>query len=292
MDTVVSGIFNFTTALRGRQLRQEFITGDRGFQRLQSRITEASSNASNWLEESKQHRHKLQRANNVWQYLSSEGKLGEILTHVVKDERNRLGVVRDHLDFLESESNVVDSINQADRSLMGSAAPRREITGAARRWLIRRVQEAASRATDWCDLVVRETDATSHREDERWLVDQVATLRRELQSNCPEVLEALDELSSDANPPDIAAAALCAKRSLRRLADYLNLRVENSPEIRPSAVAKYLAMINTGGVNDGSGAIEEPSLEIAMLGGLLWIPSVDLDESACQWRLEFSATLF
>ena len=87
MDTVVSEIFNFTTALGGRQLRQEFITGDRGFQRLQSRIAEASSNASNWLEESKQHRHKLQRANNVWQYLISEGKLGEILTHVVKDER-------------------------------------------------------------------------------------------------------------------------------------------------------------------------------------------------------------
>ena len=61
MDTVVSEIFNFTTALGGRQLRQEFITGDRGFQRLQSRITEASSNASKWLEESKQHRHKLQR---------------------------------------------------------------------------------------------------------------------------------------------------------------------------------------------------------------------------------------
>ena len=279
MDAVVSEIFNFTTALGGRQLRQEFITGDRGFQRLQNRITDASSNASNWLEESKQHRHKLQRANNVWQYLSSEGNLGEILTHVVKDERNRLGVVKDHLDFLESESNVVDSINQADRSLMGSAATRREITGAARRWLIRRVQEAASRATDWCDLVVRETDATSHREDERWLVDQVATLRRELQSNCPEVLEALDELSSGANRPDIAAAALCTKRSLLRLAEYLNLRVENSPEIRPSAVAEYLALINTSETDGGSRAMEEVPLEIAIARRLLWTPSVDLDES-------------
>ena len=279
MDTVVSEIFNFTTALGGRQLRQEFITGDRGFQRLQSRIAEASSNASNWLEESKQHRHKLQRANNVWQYLISEGKLGEILTHVVKDERSRLEVVRDHLAFLESESNVVDSINQADRSLMVNAIPRREITGAARRWLIRRVQEAALRATDWCDLVVRETDATSHREDERWLVDQVSTLRKEIESNYPAVLEALDELSSDANPPDIAAAALCAGRSLRRLADYLNLRVDNSSQQSASAVAKFLALINSDEELEEGIAIEGQSLEIAIARRLLWIPSIDLDES-------------
>ena len=279
MDTVVSEIFNFTTALGGRQLRQELITGDRGFQRLQGWIAEASSNASKWLEESKQHRHKLQRANNVWQYLSSEGKLGEILTHVVRDERSRLEVVRDHLAFLESEPNVVDSINQADRSLMGNAVPRREITGAARRWLIRRVQEAASRAADWCDLVVRETDATSDREDERWLVDQVATLRKEIESNCPAVLEALDELSSNANPPELAAAVLCAGRSLRRLADYLNLRVDNSSQPRTSAVAKSLALINSEEEMEEGITIEMQSLEIAIARRLLWIPSIDLDES-------------
>ena len=279
IDTVVSEIFNFTTALGGRQLRQEFITGDRGFQRLQSRIAEASSSASNWLEESKQHRHKLQRANNVWQYISSEGNLGEILTHVVKDERSRLEAVRDHLAFLESESNVVDSINQADRSLMGSAVPRREITGAARRWLIRRVQEAASRAAVWCELVVRETDVTSHREDERWLVDQVSTLRKEIDANCPAVLEALDELSSDANPPGIAAAALCAGRSLRRLADYLNLRVDSSSQPRGSPAAKFLALINSDAEMKESITIESQSLEVAIARRLLWIPSIDLDES-------------
>lgn len=93
------------------------------------------------------------------------------------------------------------------------------------------------------------------------------------------MLEGLDELSSDANSPDLAAAALCAERSLRRLAEYLNLRIDHSPLLRPSVVSESLALINTGGANDGSGAIEEPSLEIAIARRLFWIPLVDLDES-------------
>ena len=278
IGSVVTKLFEFTIALGGRPLRPELITGDRGFRQLQSRIAEASADAAGWLEESRQHRHRLARANNAWQYLCSEGILNEFLPHVVNDDRDQMGDVRSHLAFLDSESNIIDSINQADRSLLSNTAPRNEITGAARRWLIRRVRDATTRAAEWCELVERATN-TQHREEDRWYLDQVSSLREQLQSDCPAVLEALDELSSDTNPPDISAAALCAGRSLRRLVDYLNLRIDYSSLPRPSIKAESLALINTSGASESRGANQSDSLEIAIARRLLWIPSIDLDES-------------
>ena len=275
MESIVSPIKAF--AATGNRLRPEHITGDEGLQHLQSLIVEASTDARTWLEEAPKYHTNFSRAVRVWQHLCGEGILYRMLIPVSQDRRDQITTVQGCIDVLNREGHA-EVINEAE-NLMGGRPPRQgDIVGNARDWLAKRIDEARDRATTWCDLVSREASTRPGRLDRR-LQEQVSTLRSELQAACPPVFEALLELGYEGSPQDLAAAAKCATRSLRHLADYLNIDGQHEPpEVLPPTV-HGLRIINLPGSSAVNPSGEVEQLETAISRWLLWVPSIGIDDA-------------
>ena len=275
VEEIVSVVRDF--ANRGYALRPEFASRPEEDQPLQTLIHEASMEARAWLAEARQHHTKFARANNVWQYLCSDGLLSVILKHAVDDNREHVGIVRNNLSKLDHDGSAIEAINGIDRSLLGNSAPRTPIAGAARTWLLRRMREATSRAMRWCDLVERET--ATQRQEGHWLLNQVVVLREHLQLQSPQVFDALLRLSTDPNPPAIVASARCAARSFCQLNEYLNvsLQPDQLPIISPITedLQSIGASINAAREEDSRFGL----LQATIARRLLWIPSFDLNDS-------------
>ena len=275
IEQVVSPIREF--ASRGLAVNPEDVRGDEAKQRLDSRVTEASISAKHWLEESLQHRHNLARANNVWRNLCTNGgPVIQMLAPVVSDNRQEVNVVKRTIEDLRQES-YIEIIDRVDRLLLANAnsTPKPSIAGAARSWLLRRIEDAVNLSENWCLEVEKELEA--HQGTQDWLLDQVAELRDQVSAASVSAFDALSELSSESNPPGIVAGARCVMRSLQQLLDYLNIQhdsaiVEDSPKL-VAALRK---------INDPDRADEDEELrglDVSIARRLLWIPSLALDDS-------------
>ena len=212
IESIVSPIKAFAVA--GIPLHPEHIAGDEGLHHLQDLIMDASAEALKWLEEAPQYQTRFSRAVKVWQYLCGEGVLKQMLTPVSQDVRNQVKTVLANIDVINRDG-YAGVINQAENLMGGRPSKQGDIVGNARDWLVKRIEEAKSRAIMWCNLVSREELAQPGRVSRR-LQEQVSTLRSQLQAMCPTVFEALLELGSEGNPQDLAASARCATRSLQQ----------------------------------------------------------------------------
>ena len=275
LESIVSPIKAF--AADGNPLRPEHITGDEGLQRLNGLIMGASAEARKWLEEAPRYQTRFSRAVKLWQYLSGEGILNQMLSPVSEDRRDQVNTVQGCVDALDRDGYAV-AINQAENMIGGRPPKQGDIVGNARDWLVKRLEEAKELAATWCNFVSREASTRPGRLDRR-VREQVSGLRSKLQAESPAVFEALVELSSDSAPQHLAASAKCAARSLQQLADYLNIDLQHEPPEQPPLIVQGLRAINLPAPSASKQGHRVQQLETAISRWLLWMPSIEIDDA-------------
>ena len=263
---------------KGLSLRPEYVRGLGESVTHNDAITAASEDARQWLVEARMKFTKYGPANNVWKHFTSEGgQISELLGPVLRDARNEAGRVREVLEEWGSEPTL-ETINATDRELEAGKIPKPPITGNAKNWLLRGVEDATSKVERWCRLVEEENEIRSMASNS-YLIEQVIEIRGEIQASSHAALEALTELFSESSPMEISASAICAKRSLQQLLDTLDIE---SGEVRKvSHVASDLESIIGNAEN----------LELAMARRLLWTDSVMLDNAGLPPRDSLNAVI-
>lgn len=276
LDAVLSPIKDYGNMV-GHPLLPEHVSGDEGNQQLQNLIVEASAEAKRWLYEAPQNQNKFNRAVKVLQYLCRDGVLGQMLTPVAEDHRDKLHAVQDHLDSLD-RAGYPEIIYSAENSMGARPGRSDEIVGNARNWLVNRIDDAKKRASTWSSLVSRESEGRAAGSND-WLMQQVNELRAQFQTGFASAMDGLLELSSEGNPPAIAAAAMCAARSMQQMADYLRLETQHETLQQTSAIVHRLRTLSndSGAASANDGRADQ--LEVALSPRLLWAPSVILDDN-------------
>lgn len=275
LDAIISPIKAYANT--GNALRPEHIHGDEGNQELQGLIAQVSAEARQWMEEAPQKQQKLSRARNIWQYLCRDGPLSEMLTPVSEDDREKVNSVRDCVNKLNPR-DYDELIKRTEDSMGTRSAKSTRIVGNARGWLVSGIEEAKSHATSWLSLIDREDRSQSSSSDD-WLLEQVSTLRAQVQAELPQALDSLSELSSEGNPPALSAAARCVTRSMQQLADYLKLEIEQETPLPTYQIIHDLGIISTATATPVASTNNASQLDAAISRRLLWAPSVDLDDS-------------
>ena len=281
IEMLVSAVRDF--ASRGYALRSELINPGQGDEALQTLISAASADLRLWLDEARQHHTRFARANSVWQHLCSNGLLSAMLPHVIHDNREQVEMVRSNLAEMDRENAAIETINQIDRSLLGHSVPKADITGTARTWLLRRMREATTRITLWCELVELER-AARQQDAGNWLQEQVLILREKIRVQYPNAIAALLRLSADSDNASLAASAQCMARSLDDLLDHLGLSIHIGPRHATTAIVEDLRTINAKAGSSQGGEASLGFLHAAVAKRLLWLPAVDLDDSGWPTR--------
>ena len=257
--------------IKGVSLRPEYVRGLGESVTHNEAISSACEDARKWLEEAPMKFTRFGRANNVWKYLISEnGQIGEMLEPIIHDTRSDVSKVEEGMVGW-SQDSASGLINQIDRELQTGRVPKPPITGDARNWLLRGIEDAKYMAEQWCRLVARDYDIRA-KASNTYLIEQVTELRSEIQLASQPATEALSELSLESNPIEIAASALCAKRSLLQLLDTLDIESNSVNPVSPVIEELVLIIGNA------------ESLDLAMARRLLWTDCVNLDNAGAPLR--------
>ena len=257
--------------IKGVSLRPEYVRGLGDSVTLNEAISSACEDARKWLEEAPMKFTRYGRANNVWKYLiSANGQITELLEPVIRDNRSDISKVEERLGDW-SQDSASGLINQIDRELQTGRVPKPRITGDARNWLLRGIEDAKNIAELWCRLIARDNDIRA-KASNTYLIEQVTELRSEIQSSSQPAMAALSELSLESNPVEIAASALCAKRSLLQLLDTLDIESNSVKPVSP-VIAELLPIIGNA-----------EKLDLAMGRRLLWTDCANLDNAGAPLR--------
>ena len=202
-----------TFARWGRSLQPADLRGVADVEQRKESLREATQKAKTWLEEASKRRTTLKRASNVWLYMTApDGAIRTFLLPVVKNEQKKLNEVRENLKQWQDKDYIISRVNEIDRKLAGRKA--RKIDGAIRDRIVRDVQEACGLARRWSECIEREQEIQSGKDPFFEMTNEV---RSQIQEALPEVIQALQELSSPGQPQPISAAAQCLLRSVEQL---------------------------------------------------------------------------
>ena len=253
LDKIVTPVKTFVNW--GRALQPTDLLGDTDVEQRKEARREATRATKEWLEKAPQRRTGYQRASSVWLRMTARnGAIRAFLLPVTEDDQRKLDEVRKNLQQWEEENYVIARINEmVDKGT-------KRIDGTARKQIVRNVQEACGLARRWCDCVKREQEIQSGTDPFSRMVNEV---RSQIQEALPEVIQALEELSSPGQPRPIGAAAQCLRRSVEQLQDMFTGQSEP-----PTRQQEWFAG-DTG------------SLPTTLGRPLLWLPEIS-QESAGQ----------
>ena len=212
-------------ARTGEPLRPEYITGMGESERRQDAIDKASALAKSWLEDAPKRKYSSQMwATTVWKHLTgSSGKITEMLAPVIENEVTKAHLVTTTATKWTREV-AIDDITQIDQFLGEGKSPRPQITARARNWLLNGIDEANGLAVKWCELVLYENEVREGTNKSN-LIQLVHSLRNEVERHAGQVVQALLELTTEANPTEIASAARCALRSVGQVCRKMDIAV-------------------------------------------------------------------
>ena len=213
-------------ARTGEPLRPEYIKGMGESARRRDKIHEASALAKNWLEDAPKRKYSgLMWATNVWKHLTSaSGRVSEMLAPVIENDGSKAPQV--NIIATEWTQEVaIDDINQINQYLGGGKTSRPQITGRARNWLLNGIDEAKSVAANWCELVLYESGVREGVQKSN-LIQLVDDLRNEVGRHAGQVVQALFELTTEANPTEMASAARCAHRTVAQVCRTMEIDVD------------------------------------------------------------------
>ena len=213
-------------ARTGEPLRPEYIRGMGESVRRQDAINEASVLAKSWLEDAPKRKYSSQMwATNIWKHLTgSSGKITEMLAPVIRNDATKARLVNTTATKWTQEV-AIDDINQINQFLGEGKSPRPQITGRARNWLMNGIDEASSLAVKWCELVLYENEVREGTKKSN-LIQLVHDLRNDVERYAGQVVQALLELTTEANPTEIAAASLCALRTVDQVSRVMDINVD------------------------------------------------------------------
>ncbi len=262
---VVNAIKEFTNW--GRPLRPDYFREVADVEQIRQARQETARKARVWLEGAPRRRATLKRASAVWQNMTAQGgPLRTFLLPVAEDERKKLKEVRQNLQHWQDKNLIINRINEIDRELAGRKA--RKIDGGIRNRIVLDAQEACGLARHWCECVEREQEIQSGEDPFLQMVNKV---RSQIQEALPEVIQALQELSSRGQPQPIRAAAQCLLRlrSVQQLQDMLTGRPQ------PSTRQQKWFAGNADSLPTALLPESEPELLDACLSRLLlWLPEI------------------
>ncbi len=256
-------------------LRPEYITGTGESVRRQDGILKASLRATKWMADAAMKFGPFGRATSVWKFLTGpKGKITEMLSPVKENDHTRVDTVRAAISELQGDA-AVEMIHRTDQLLEEGKTPKPEITGKARNWLLKGIAEATAIGNHWCELVEYE-NAVREGPKDTYLIQRINALRDEVESVSRLAIDTLTELTGEANPTDVAAAAECAKRSLEHVYRSLNIQTDCEIPDLPATVVEFHRIPR-----------ESDDLAISMTNRLLWTKVQDIDEEG---RLTESAS--
>ena len=265
LQGLVSAVSEY--ALTGNPaLRPEYITGVGESARRQDEISNASLRAEKWLADAPMKSGNLARATSVWKVLTGpQGKVTGILSPVRVDDRTKVDVVKAEVSEWDSDA-AMETIHRIDQLLEEGKTPKPKITGRARNWLVKGIAEAKEIARHWCELVEYENEVQQGPRD-KYLIQRVNVLRDEVERVSRLVVDALSELTSKANPTELAAAAQCAKRSLGQVFKSLDIQTDCRIPDPPATVVELHGLRRA-----------DDDLTISMTNRLLWTRVVGIDD--------------
>ena len=230
-------------ARTGEPLRPEYIKGMGESVRRQDAIDEASVRAKSWLEDAPKRKYSSQMwATNVWKHLTGpSGKISEMLAPVIRNDITKARLVNTTARKWPQQV-AIDDVNQINQFLGEGKSPRPQITGHARNWLLNGIDEASSLAVKWCELVLYENEVREGTKKNN-LIQLVHSLRNEVERHARQVVQALSELTTEANPTEIASAARCALRTVDQVCRAMDIDVDYDVP-QSSEVVDQLNVIN------------------------------------------------
>ena len=254
-------------ARTGEPLRPEYIKGVGESARRQEEIKEASGRAGSWLVDAPRRKYSsLMWATNIWKHLTgSSGKISEMLAPVIAND-----ITRAHLASTVAtewtQEVAIEEINQINQFLGEGRTPKPQITGRARNWLLNGIDEAKGLASNWCELVLYENDVREGAQQSN-LIQLVHDLRSEATRNAGQTVQALVEMTTEANPTDIASAAQCALRTVNQVCSSLDIDIDCETSIA-SEGARQQNVINRDAAN----------LDVLLSRRLLWTKTTEISD--------------
>ena len=251
----------------GEPLRPEYIKGVGESALRQDAINEASAHAENWLVDAPKRKYSsLMWATNVWKHLTgSSGKIREMLAPVITNDNTQAHLVNTIATEWTHEA-AIDDINQVNQFLGEGKTPRPQIAGRARNWLLNGIDEARNLAVNWCELVLYENDMRESAQKSN-LIQLVHDMRNEVERHAGQAVQALEELTTEANPTDIASAANCALRTVTQVCSSLDVDVGDNISLATEVVQK-LNVISR----------DAPNLDALVSRRLLWCKATGIGD--------------
>ena len=274
LKDVVSAVSSYV--LTGNpSLRPEYITGAGESVQRQADISKVSLRASKWLEDAPLKSGNFVRATSVWRFLTGpQGKITKMLSPVKENDHTKVDIVRAEISECQGDG-AVEVIHRTDQMLEEGKTSKPEITGKARNWLVKGIAEATEIGKHWCELIEYDNEVRQAPKD-AYLIQRVNALRGEMEGVSCLAINALTELTDEANPTDVAAAAQCAKRSLKHVYRSLNIKTDCGIPDLPVTVVEFHRIPR-----------ETDDLVISMTNRLLWTKVQDIDDDG---RLTESAS--
>lgn len=248
---VVDAVKMFTNW--GRSIRPADLFGVADIEQHRASLQEATQAAKRWLEQAPLRRTGYQRASNVWRRMTAPGgAMHAFLFPVTENEQRRLNEVRKNLQQWEKDDYVTTYIQKVARGTQ-------RIDGTALKQIVHNVQEACDLARHWCECVEREQELQSGEDSFSQMTNEV---RSQIQGSLPEIIQALQELSSRVQPQPIRATARCLLRSVEQLQNMFN-----GQSVQSSTRQREWFAENTN------------SLPTALSRLLLWLPEIPREDS-------------
>lgn len=184
-------------------------------------ISSAVSDAKKFMSETRNKNLKYAIATRVWFYfIGPGGPLASILGIVAEDQREKVEEVRKAHEAWQEDGFIAARIEQAASRLLKIP---REIVGSPKRHLIDFIRQANLRVGRWVDLVDREKELNRRGS---WLQAQIHRLTDSAKQAFPEVLRALNDLSSPSQPGMLRASAFTLGRAVADLAKLMKIHLD------------------------------------------------------------------
>jgi len=229
----------------------------------EAEIEDIARKAAQWLRGSKKQKIAYKPAYDVWRILVGEkGELEELLIPVSEDCRDHIKEVKYKLDqYWEGGHLISERISNTHKNYRKNTKRQlKPIEGRVYNHLVNRIKDALGLARLWCNQVERLHEI--QQRDSKWRFDQVERLRDTVQESLPKVKLALEELSQKEAPQ--AATAMCLSRTIKQLAETLNLETSYENQLRVNDYEWF-----TNGAE---------KLHDALSRRLLWLPELSFSD--------------
>jgi hypothetical protein len=227
IQPLVDAIKEFSN--RQYPLKERDLLGLESKEDRQTYMNELALEIRNFVDEATKREFKYGVATRVWRsFISPKGQIGRLFEPVLKNDRNKVGYVKNNLKDWMREEFVESQIKSAQRNWLSAS---RDIIASPKRHLNELIRQSVSHLTKWVHLIERENQINDRGD---WLTKQLMSLKKISQDTSESILSALEELHNKSNPIVVQAGSWILARSLLQLYHILRIQVDDTIKQRYS----------------------------------------------------------